>query len=157
MSAAGDVLEGHRAYRAVLLAMARPGRPQPMPDASDPGAAATLILRSTWTADDPRVVVVDGDVEPAALLSAHRGTDERPEDGATVIVVVDRSAAPTASVRLTGPGVDGSLDVRLPLSAGAIEARAEACADWPRGIDIVFVVPGPAVIGLPRTTRVEVA
>lgn len=148
------MVDGHRAYRAVLLALARPGQPQPM-RAPDPGVAATRILCSTWAADDPSVVVIDGEVEPAALVGAPRGTDERPEDGATVLVIVE-PVAPTTAVRLSGPGVDGTVTTELPLTTAAIEARTKACADWPRGIDVVFVVAGPAAIGLPRTTRVEV-
>lgn len=152
---ASSVLDGHRAFRAMLLAMARPGTRMPLRDAPDTGVAASQLLSSTWTVDDDGVVVLDGEVGASSLLGLRRGTDERPEDGATVLIVVP-DAAEMCPVRLRGPGVDGEVDTTLPLAPDVLAARAEACRQWPLGIDLVFVEPGPVVLGLPRTTRVEV-
>ncbi len=172
MSAAAALVavpEGHRAFRALLEAMANPGRrlALPWPDRPD------LALRSVWEVDtavhrvgptpdvgrpadvDHAEVVLVGGAEagPLVLAAADRGTDERPELGATVVYVAP--AAPPLAVRLRGPGVDGTLGCELPLTRSDLELRDQACADWPRGIDVVLLETGGWVRGLPRTTQVE--
>jgi phosphonate C-P lyase system protein PhnH len=150
-----DTVAGHRAFRALLLALALPGRDQEVPGATDGAAVAAQLLDAVWTSGDTSVVVVDAGCDPVVLDDVPRGTEERPEDGATVIAVVDGAPAST-TVQLTGPGIDGALTTALPLTAGFLEARAGACAAWPLGIDVVIAGPGGRVVGLPRTTRVEV-
>jgi alpha-D-ribose 1-methylphosphonate 5-triphosphate synthase subunit PhnH len=57
-------------------------------------------------------------------------------------------------VRLSGPGVDGTLDVTLGISPGFWAMRAMLCA-YPEGFDMLLV-DGRSVIGIPRSTLVEV-
>jgi alpha-D-ribose 1-methylphosphonate 5-triphosphate synthase subunit PhnH len=148
-------VERHRCFRAVLEALARPGRPQPSPVS----AAATpgLVLSAIWEPDQvgESVFVVHGDPEPAALERVPRGTEEEPELGGTVLVVAAPDG-PVSNVWLEGPGLRERGRAALPLSAAALAARARACARPPAGIDLVIVTPEGAIVGLPRTTALEV-
>jgi alpha-D-ribose 1-methylphosphonate 5-triphosphate synthase subunit PhnH len=168
-----DVQRAHRLFRAALLALAYPGRPatpavaplEPWPDA----VLAERLVDAVWDADtlvwrsdvpslasveDAAVLLVLGSESGGAVLHACRGTEEAPEDGATVVYVPD-AAAPVTLARLTGPGIETSLETTLPLAPGELAARAEACATWPLGVDVLVVRDG-ALAGLPRTTAVEV-
>ncbi|WP_131766109.1 phosphonate C-P lyase system protein PhnH [Protofrankia symbiont of Coriaria ruscifolia] len=142
----------HDAFRATLVALSHPGSVQPVPGAGDVVEAVRLVLDATWE-PEALPVVITGVPEPGELLDLPVGTEEEPELGATVVVLVDEDA-PVTRVRLSGPGVDGDLDTDLPLAAGVLAEREQACAAWPRGIDVVVVGPGPCVVGLPRTTRI---
>ncbi|MBL7497807.1 phosphonate C-P lyase system protein PhnH [Frankia sp. CNm7] len=144
----------HDAFRATLTALSRPGLALAVPGAADAAAAARLVVDAVWEPDAPPVVIT-GAPGPGALAALPVGTEEEPELGATVLVVVGAGTA-TTRARLAGPGVDGELVTDLPLAAGTLAERAAACADWPRGIDLLLVGPGPRIVGLPRTTRVSV-
>jgi alpha-D-ribose 1-methylphosphonate 5-triphosphate synthase subunit PhnH len=144
----------HDAFRATLTALSRPGLAQPVPGAADAVEAARLVLDAIW---EPEVspVIITGAPEPGELLELSVGTEEEPELAATVVVLVDADA-PMTHVRLSGPGVDGELNASLPLPAGALAEREQACAEWPCGIDVVVLGPGASVLGLPRTTAIVV-
>ncbi|TBW37591.1 phosphonate C-P lyase system protein PhnH [Siculibacillus lacustris] len=85
------------------------------------------------------------------------GSDLAPEASTTVILTVAGFGADTGGVafRLAGPGIDGTRDVTI---AGApvdlAERRAADLALYPRGLDLLLAGPN-AVLGLPRTTRIE--
>jgi len=107
--------------------------------------------------------------EPAAfeVVRAHRfdvalcqrlelGSDEEPQRGATVIIeapAFDPHAAPP--IVLCGPGIE---DTRaLPVSSlepAVWRWRMQRQADFPRGVDLVFV-HGRQLIALSRSTRLE--
>ncbi|NKQ58230.1 phosphonate C-P lyase system protein PhnH [Amycolatopsis sp. K13G38] len=144
----------HAAFRATLTALSRPGSVQPVPGAGDAVEAARLVLDAVWEAESPPVIVT-GAPEPGEFLRVPNGTEEEPELGATVVIVIDADA-PVTRVRLSGPGVDGELDIDLPLSPAVLAEREQACEGWPCGIDLVALGPGPQVVGLPRTTRIAV-
>lgn len=144
----------HDAFRATLTALSRPGSVQPVPGAGDAVEAARLVLDATWEPESPPVIIT-GVPEPGELLRVPTGTEEEPERGATVVIMIDADA-PVTRVRLSGPGVDGELDIDLPLSPAMLAEREQACEGWPCGIDVVAIGPGPRVLGLPRTTRISV-
>lgn len=152
----GRVQERHRGFRAVLSALAHPGRWFPVGPAGRDDALAVLV-EAIWGASqgsDALVVVPPGELTPTVLAAVPRGSEERPEDGATVVCRTD--AAVTTTVRLSGPGVDGQLVTRLPVAPEALLARSTACRDWPLGIDLVLIDEAGRVAGLPRSTVVEV-
>jgi alpha-D-ribose 1-methylphosphonate 5-triphosphate synthase subunit PhnH len=84
-----------------------------------------------------------------------QGSHEYPDRSTTVIVQVESlDAASTWALR--GPGIDGvrtvgiaGLDRRWP---GML---ADNCRQFPCGVDLLFTA-GTALMGLPRTTRVEI-
>jgi alpha-D-ribose 1-methylphosphonate 5-triphosphate synthase subunit PhnH len=89
----------------------------------------------------------------AALLPAlATGDDRYPDRSATLIVAVPALAGGLPVV-LTGPGVDGVVELS---AAGLDEAFWNAIADnharYPLGVDLV-IVAGDEVVGLPRSTR----
>lgn len=155
MSAADTDVDAHRCFRAVLMALAMPGRPQPSP--VPPAATPELVLRSIWEPGQvgEAIRVVHGDPGPRILEEVPRGTEEEPQLGATVLLVADRDG-PRTSVWLDGPGLPEPTPALLPLSREALESRARACAAPPTGIDLVIVAVHGSIIGLPRTTRVEI-
>jgi alpha-D-ribose 1-methylphosphonate 5-triphosphate synthase subunit PhnH len=146
---------GHEVFRALLHALSRPGVPWRVPHCEDVPAAVELLTRAVWEPGDGPTLM-SGESSPEVLLGLERGTEEEPERGATVVLVMDGDRQPDTRVRLTGPGVRGELVVRLPLAPRLIAARQEACSQAPLGVDLVLVGPGPVLTGLPRTTVVEI-
>ena len=148
-------LDAHRCFRAVLAALSMPGRPQASPVPRDRTPA--LILRSIWEPDQggDAVRVVHGDPGPRLLEDVPRGTEAEPQLGGTVVLVAG-PGGPRTPVWLAGPGLRETTPTVLPLSPAALESRARACADPPAGVDLVIVTADGSIVGLPRTTRVEI-
>jgi alpha-D-ribose 1-methylphosphonate 5-triphosphate synthase subunit PhnH len=84
------------------------------------------------------------------------GEPETPETAAMLFIRVDSltSGAPTI---WRGPGIRDSETVCIEgVPASFWQERAQLASDFPCGVDCYFV-HGGSLIGLPRTTRVEVA
>jgi len=148
-------VDAHRCFRAVLTALSLPGRPQASP--VPPERTAALILDAIWEPAQvgEAVRLVRGDPGPRLLEDVPRGTEAEPQLGATVVLVAD-PGGPSTPVWLEGPGLREPAPARLPLSREALESRARACAEPPAGIDLVIVTAGGSIVGLPRTTRIEI-
>ncbi len=103
---------------------------------------------------DARFAVI-ADAAAAPDLSAFdAGSDEAPDGSATLIVQV-RRFVPGMGLRLSGPGIKGRMHLQIDgLPPALLDQRRAARADFPRGIDILFVA-GTRLVGLPRTTTVE--
>ncbi len=166
----------HRAFRTLLGALAAPGTraESPLDPAGASGDAALALfveavydertpawsdasirlpLPNAVALEEAHVLAVRGELEPGVIEAAKRGHAESPEGGATIFALsVD--GAPEERVTLDGPGLDGPRGATLPLSRAAIEARARACAEFPTGIDIVFIDARGTIRALPRTTRI---
>ncbi|HEY1611376.1 MAG TPA: phosphonate C-P lyase system protein PhnH [Paraburkholderia sp.] len=83
------------------------------------------------------------------------GTPESPEDSATVFVRVDALTGGTP-LTLSGPGIDGTRSIApVGLPERFWPERAALAAHFPCGPDF-YLVCGASLIGLPRTTHVEV-
>ncbi len=157
------VQAGHRAYRAALLAFAYPGRRFTVCEPGS-GDAVELVLAAVWGDEDgaavgapvtPGLAVVGpGPLRDGLLAGLPRGTEDRPEDGATLVIRTDGTSA--TEVRLTGPGVDRMLVTTLPVTPSVLDDRAAACSQWPLGVDLLMAEGHDTVVGLPRTTVVEV-
>lgn len=145
----------HQAFRVALTAMSRPAKTFELDGATDTADATRLIVDASWDAD-AQPTIVAGAPAPGSLLDLPTGTEEEPELGATVIVMVDETS-PYTDVRVSGPGVRAELATKLPLSPSVLADREQACANRPLGIDMLLIGPGIAVCGIPRTTRIEVA
>lgn len=184
MRATGAVLESQAAYRALLRATASPGEavvlPGPAPYAETllrtlldhevafcavgPGAreAAERLSRATGA---PRVSVAEADFllvlgggSGRMLPSLGRGTLENPEAGATAVYGVEEiSERGPIMLLLSGPGVPGQVAVGVEgLTEEEVCAMQETRADYPLGVDVYLVDCGGNVVGLPRSTRIEV-
>ncbi len=92
------------------------------------------------------------------LQRVNRGSTLTPDDAATLVIgasFAEESLEPAQRLRLRGPGIQDSLEVRiggLPLEFWRVR---EAVIAFPIGWD-VFFVSGNQILGLPRTTIVEV-
>lgn len=181
----GDPVTGAQAcFRAVLDAMARPGRVHPVRGVSAPAplcnAAAAVLLTvidhetPLWLDPDAAAAHAwiafhtGAPIEPASsaafamalslpeLTELPNGTDELPETSATVILQI---ASLTTGRRfvLEGPGLRKPTDLRvngLPADFTAIWQRNHAL--FPRGIDLILCA-GNAVTALPRSVTVREA
>ncbi|NIZ10036.1 phosphonate C-P lyase system protein PhnH [Pseudooceanicola sp. HF7] len=172
-------------YDALMWALSRPGLPRDLPpfDPDDlpaglahPAHAALIdalidrectvhcenpelarhAARSGAAPGTPRTadhLFLDGLATPDLLGDLRQGSDLHPEDGATLVLPARLGQG--APLRLSGPGVDGTLDVRLAgLPEGFWQTRARIMR-YPMGFE-VFLTDGARVLGLPRSTRVEV-
>lgn len=80
------------------------------------------------------------------------GSDLYPETGATLVAPAKFSDG--ASMRLTGPGIDGAMDVSVSGVPSEFWTRRRAVMRYPMGFEL-FLIERDRVLGLPRTTEVE--
>lgn len=179
---ADPVADAQSCFRAVLDALSHPGRVRCVPsvEAPDPlcpAAAAvllTLVDQETALWLDPAAATAFGWItfhtgapaaEPAAaafvlalslpdLTNVPAGTDEAPEESATVIVQV-RSLDRGARFELAGPGL------REPAVLAVDGLPADFAARWaanhalfPRGVDLLLCA-GDRVAALPRSVSIR--
>lgn len=179
---ANPVADAQSCFRAVLDAMARPGRIQAVTGVSAPSplcdAAASVLLT---LADHETPLWLECAAEPARpwigfhtgapivpadralfamafslpdLLGFPNGTDEMPETAATVILQVSSLTTGSRFV-LAGPGLrePTMLTVAgLPPDFAAIWQRNHAL--FPRGIDLILCA-GEHLIALPRSVSIR--
>jgi alpha-D-ribose 1-methylphosphonate 5-triphosphate synthase subunit PhnH len=143
------VTDRHRAFRALLAALAMPGTRHDLPVA----AGLPLLLDAVYGERREDVIVAQSELPPELIAGADRGREIAPETGATLYLLVD-DATPWTQARIEGPGIRGSAHARVPLSGAALEERNRACATFPLGIDIV-AVERDGILAFPRTTRIE--
>jgi|SRR6266702_4120442 len=97
--------------------------------------------------------------DPGSLPSLDEfslGEPETPETAAMLFIRVD-SLVDGMPTTWSGPGIRDSQTVRISgVPASFWHERAQPASEFPCGIDCYFV-HGGSVIGLPRTTHVEVA
>lgn len=181
---ADPVLGAQSCFRAVLEAMSRPGRVFDLdtaltpPDALHPAAAAVLLTLAdaetplwldagaateAWTrfhcgsplASEPgnaQILLATG--TPPLLASLEQGSDEEPQNGATLVIQVAALEA-SGGWRLTGPGIEHVHRLSVTgLPAGFVAARAALAKNFPCGIDVILCA-GSRIAALPRTTRIE--
>lgn len=164
-------------FLALMWALSYPGRPQALStdgDALEDVAAALLDAEVSVfsgdattaqrlvktgarrrTIDAADFVFFDGMTKEQVndLAALKVGDLEYPDAGATLVVRCE-SEIPAVMLRLSGPGVDGAIELQmcgLPLEFWAMRERV---IRYPLGIDI-FLIRRGQVIGLPRTTKVE--
>lgn len=174
--AAPDAAEArcNATFEALMWAMARPGEPQALPETGLAAVIETLVdiectifaedaglrayaadngARVTANPADADHVFLDSlDVSETLLAAIRCGSALYPDDGATVVANVARGLG--HRLRLTGPGIDGAREVTLGVSHAFWALRAQLCA-YPEGFDLLLV-DGPAVVGIPRSSMVEV-
>ncbi|MFM1988683.1 MAG: alpha-D-ribose 1-methylphosphonate 5-triphosphate synthase subunit PhnH [Pseudomonadota bacterium] len=119
-------------------------------------------VRVARAASATAFVAVDAEhAAPSLWARLDAGSDERPQDGATLLVDVpslhDGRALPgEAALVLRGPGIEtehrlavGGLDERF------WQARAALAPAYPRGVELLLAC-GDRLAAVPRTTRVTV-
>lgn len=163
----------NQTFSALLWALSRPGLMRNLPQAGEDVIVSALLDREcrAYSADPlliPQIMRSGAelaDIEradhvflgamtgPDLLARVPVGSDLYPDDGATVIARVTFGTGP--ELRLTGPGVDGAVTVQVDgLPGGFWESRASRLR-YPVGFDL-FLIDSARVIGVPRSTKVEV-
>jgi alpha-D-ribose 1-methylphosphonate 5-triphosphate synthase subunit PhnH len=96
--------------------------------------------------------------DPEAMPPLHAfsiGHAQSPQDAATLLIRVD-SLSDGPPLQWSGPGIAGACTVRVGgLPPRFWRERAALATQFPCGIDC-FLVSGASLVGLPRTTHVEV-
>lgn len=93
--------------------------------------------------------------EAGDLARFAQGSHEYPDRSTTVIVQVDGLES-GGDWRLRGPGIDGERAVTIAgLEQGWLDPLSRNRARFPCGVDLLFTAGG-TLMGLPRTTEVEV-
>ena len=180
---ANPVLDSQSCFRAVLDAMARPGAihtitaPQdPPPPLHRATAAALLTLVDAETPlwlDSPAeaaaewiafhcgaLVVAPQHARFALALAAtplaafDAGSDDGPEDGATLILQVAALGAGRA-LRLAGPGLERPVTMRVDgLPQNFVAEWAANHALFPRGVDLILCAQD-RLAAFPRTLHIQ--
>lgn len=89
------------------------------------------------------------------VAGAKSGTLENPHASATVIIKVPEGEA-EKKVCLRGPGVDGHIDLTVPAAlVRAVRLRDQQEYEYPRGIDLIFLLPGEELMCIPRLVKME--
>jgi len=106
-------------------------------------------------------IIVEGSTSGGRILRAKRGTPEFPEKGATIIYSAINVTAPSLSlerISLSGPGIMGG-EMNLPsfpgIDVGELSCIREANEDFPLGLDCFFIDGRGAMMGLPRSVRIN--
>jgi alpha-D-ribose 1-methylphosphonate 5-triphosphate synthase subunit PhnH len=100
-------------------------------------------------------------VDPELPLRLKRGSLAFPDDGATLVLMVDALGQPERGgllLGLSGPGVSSGHTLRVTrLAAEVIAARNEAVSAYPCGIDLLLVDSEGRLAALPRSTEITIA
>ena len=178
---ADPVRDSQAVFRAVLDAMARPGRvhrvaapasPPPPLHRATAAVLLTLVDAETPLCLDPAAEaardwilfhcgapLVDAGQARFALgqlplASLPAGTDEEPEASATLILQVE-TLGEGAALRLEGPGLAAPTRLAVRgLPPGFVAGWDANRALFPRGVDVILCA-GDRLAALPRTVRIE--
>ena len=161
----------HATFEALMWAFSYPGQTRALEGGFSAIADALLDLETSAYTDDaalePHLRATGaklkslGDAEyvflPALtdlepLRDVRRGSTLYPDHAATLIVGAKLETG--TLLHLTGPGIQTALELRTNLPLEFWQVREEVIA-YPIGWD-VLIVDGSRVLGLPRTTRIEV-
>ena len=167
-------------FRLILDATARPGTVADLSAHLGDGTAALAVLASfcdntqsladltgtvdatarnfldtpTAIADQAAFVLADGAAAPG--FTPRLGTLDLPDGGATIVLQVAHLGAGQA-LRLSGPGIKDITTLHVSgLHAGWLTARAQWCANFPLGCDMVLA-DATTIAVLPRTTQIKEA
>lgn len=160
-------------YEALMWALSRPGKVRRLPQTGQAALIETLIDRECAVyAEDETLrqlarrtgahlmmpdaadhLFLSAVPTPAFLRDIRQGSDLYPEDGATLVMPTTFGTG--SALQLTGPGVDGALDVRVGDIPSAFWAERQLIMRYPMGFEI-FLLGEDQVIGLPRSTKIEV-
>ena len=102
--------------------------------------------------------VTAAELDAALWHTLPEGSDEQPQDGATLLVEVPGLAATplphAACLQLRGPGIQHAHTLAVQgIAAEVWRARIAAQPDYPRGVDMVLCC-GERIAALPRSTRI---
>lgn len=168
-----EEVRDNSAFEALLWASSRPGTIRSLPVPGESSIVTALLDRECCVhSADPLLLpnIARTGAEIAEVEAADHvflgqltaldvieqlgiGSDLYPDGGATVVL---RAAFGEGdAVCLSGPGVDGKTNIRLGNLPEGFWSQRSLRIRYPMGFDLFFV-DGDKVIGLPRSTHVEV-
>lgn len=174
----GEVM-ANETYEALMWALARPGEVQPLPQGAPSGdfsaIAETLVDRECQVfACDPslteKIAATGAYIVPAAkadhaflqldtaigldaLRAVPTGSHLYPDEGATVFARAQIGIG--RRLRLSGPGIETSVEILIGGLPDEVWAIRNARCLYPMGFEL-FLIDGDRVLGLPRSTMIEV-
>ena len=160
-------------YDALMWALSRPGLPRALPAPGQVGLVEALLdrecnvhcaepdLAGFAARTGAALVAADKadhlffDTLPTAdvLKQISLGSDLYPETGATL--VCNGTIGAGQGLRLTGPGCNGPVEVQLGGLPGGFWQMRTRVLRYPLGFEL-FITDGARVLGVPRSTQVEV-
>lgn len=167
--------QAHQAFEALMRALAKPGTLARLPEPGLPGLADSLLDLEVgfFTANpalDRRLAQTGARRVPAdaadylffprlddhaldTATQANKGDPLYPDRAATLFIEADIGSG--GGLNLFGPGIRGVRETRLGGITPAFWEKRRAACRYPLGWD-VFFVDGVHILGLPRSTEVEV-
>ncbi len=177
------IIRDHRMYRVILTAMSHPGSVFPVPELADTDAVTDLLgclmdsetgfsvigdhetaralshrtsARQVSETEADFIIATRGSTR-GALRSLKRGTLEYPDQSATVVYQVEALGYGDLSLTLTGPGVDGETELQLMgMDVNEFRQLRDVNAEYPLGIDALFLDRAGRVAAIPRSTQTGV-
>ena len=171
------VHDTRQTFDGLLSAMSRPGSVHPVPAPADHAIMATLVDHEVTVATDDETLreVLSGqgrlsseaseeadvvhvlDPTDVDVRDCKRGSLVEPSDGATIVYRVDQVGTEQTgtTIRLSGPGVDGTRSVSVSLPETELLDLATIQSDYPRGVDAVFAAED-RLAAIPRSVTMEV-
>lgn len=90
------------------------------------------------------------------LYHAKTGTAEKPEHSATLIFKCATLEGKGIQVNLSGPGIETICSTTLPVDGQFLQQLKIKNETFPMGVDVFFISEQGQLLGLPRTTQIEV-
>ena len=163
--------QAHLAFEALMRGLAQPGTLARLPEPGLAGLADSLLdLEVRVFTPEPRLaqtgarrapadsadylffpVLNDAALDVAAQASV--GEPLYPDRAATLFIEADIGSG--VSLGLSGPGIRGSRELRIGGITPVFWDKRQAACRYPMGWD-VFFIDGVHLVGLPRSTKIEV-
>jgi alpha-D-ribose 1-methylphosphonate 5-triphosphate synthase subunit PhnH len=131
------------------------------PDGEALARVVAEMTRSPFTevAGADFIIVTQGSSQ-GKILEAKRGTLEYPDQGATILYLVEslgQEGSGGLLAKLQSPGREAQIQARVRgLHGDEILWLRQVNQDFPLGVDCFLVDRSGRVMGIPRATRVEV-
>lgn len=178
------IIRDHLTFRVILQAMSHPGKVYSLPDFSGSVPFAVELLGCLM--DNETSFAVLGDLELETALALHtgsravtpetadfifvargsggekmtelrRGSLEYPDSGTTIVYLVTALSEENGDIALTGPGVDGTVSLRIDgLNKKELMRLKEMNNEFPLGVDAVFLDARGRICCIPRSSRIGV-
>lgn len=95
--------------------------------------------------------------DPLLIKHARSGSLISPELSATLFFMTQSHQNEGIQLTLSGPGIETTQSVTLPVDLSFIQALCTKNKMFPLGVDIFFLTDEGSILGIPRTTRIEVS
>lgn len=109
--------------------------------------------------DNADYVIVQSSFSKGQIAKAKRGKPAYPDTAATIIYLLNDEIRTARGTEITfrGPGIEHPLKPDMEaVDTRELKLIQKCNADYPLGIDCIFVQPNNQIMCLPRTTQIEV-